>query len=45
MNHHEIESFLIVRGNKYYNQLLKQLKGDNRVAVINYKGYENYRLQ
>ena len=45
MNQHEIESFLLARGNREAALLLKRLKEDARVEVISYKGYETFRLR
>lgn len=45
MNQYEIEGFLKSRGNKNCNELLNLLKSDHSVAVINYKGYDTYRLK
>ncbi|MGI6678418.1 MAG: radical SAM protein [Dehalobacterium sp.] len=45
MNQFEIEGFLKARGNKKHNELLNLLKSDNSVTIINYKGYDTYRLK
>ena len=45
MNQHEIESFLLARGNREGVLLLECLKGDAQVEVISFKGYETYRLR
>ena len=45
MNQFEIEGFLKARGMSNCDQLLNLLKCDNAVTVINYKGYDTYRLR
>lgn len=45
MNQFEIEGFLKARDNEKPHELLKLLKNDDSVTVINYKGYDTYRLK
>ncbi len=45
MNQHEIESFLKGRGRKDPGDLMDQLRREPAIAVIQYKGYETFRLK
>lgn len=45
MNQFEIESFLRLRECINFQELINKLQQDDRVAVINYKGYNTYRLK
>lgn len=45
MNQFEIEGFLNKRGCINAKKTLMQLEQDKRVVVINYKGYDTYRLK
>ncbi|MBO8158442.1 hypothetical protein [Thermosyntropha sp.] len=45
MNQFEIESFLKARGKIDNQWIFSKLKNDNAVTVINYKGYDTYRLK
>ncbi len=45
MNQHEIESFLQIRKCADIENILQRLKRDERVAIINFKGYDTYRLK
>jgi wyosine [tRNA(Phe)-imidazoG37] synthetase (radical SAM superfamily) len=45
MNQFEIESFLTSRGCGNIGSIMHDLKQDNKVVVINYKGYDTYRLK
>lgn len=45
MNQHEIGGFLESRGCREIDAILSRLQQDLRVTVINYKGYETYRLK
>jgi len=45
MNQHEILGFLHNRSCPDGEQVLEDLKKDNQVKVINYKGYDTYRLK
>lgn len=45
MNQFEIEGFLNLRGCNDIAAILNDLKQDNKVVSINYKGYETYRLK
>lgn len=45
MNQFEIEGFLASRGRSDIDAFLNELKEDEKVEVINYKGYDTYRLR
>jgi len=45
MNQFEVESFLKSRGCVNIEELLSQLRQDDYVDAINYKGYDTYRLK
>lgn len=45
MNQFEIEGFLASRGHSDIDEFLNELKQDEKVEVINYKGYDTYRLK
>jgi len=45
MNQFEIEGFLASRGRSDIDRFLDELRQDEKVEVINYKGYDTYRLR
>lgn len=45
MNQFEIEGFVKSRGCSDIAEIFERLKQDGRVTVINYKGYDTYRLK
>ena len=45
MNQHEIKGFLKTRKCKGIDKIITQLKQDSMIDVINYKGYNTFRLK
>ncbi|MGI6727933.1 MAG: radical SAM protein [Anaerovoracaceae bacterium] len=45
MNQFEIESFLKSRDCGNISEIINQLKQDDKIDIINYKGYDTYRLK
>ena len=45
MNQFEIEGFLKTRGCEEIDRLINQLKNDQRIDSVTYKGYDTYRLK
>ncbi len=45
MNQFEIESFLTSRGVSNIRVILNNLKQDDQVIIVNYRGYDTYRLK
>ncbi len=45
MNQYEVESFLKSRDCKNIKDIFDQFKEDERISIVNYKGYNTYRCQ
>ena len=45
MNQFEIEGFLKSRGSRDTPKILNAMKSDDKMNIINYKGYDTYRLK